>query len=162
MEIKKLNSEYIKGLNNLLNSISKENIWTVNEKKTLKERMKWFENYEKNQGNSIIFVCIKENRIIGSSSATRQKGKRAHVWEIGYQVKKEYRNKGIGSNLIDKLIKFLHENKAEQVIAWVAESNNSSINLLKKFGFKKVGLIKKGVKLNDTKYEDYLLFQKNI
>lgn len=163
MEIKELKSENIVGLNNLLNSIAEENIWTVNENKTLQERIKWFKKYEeeKKKGNSIVFVCIEEDKVIGSSSAIRQRGKRNHVWEVGYQVKKEYRNKGIGSSLINKLIDFLKENKAEQLIAWVTETNKASINLLKKFGFEKVGEIRKGVK-SGKKYYNYLLFQLDI
>ena len=164
MKIIELNSKYIKGLNDLLNSIMDENIFTANEKKTPEERKKWFNNYEKERkkGNTVVFVSIEKDEIIGSASVIRQRGKRNHVWEIGYQVKKEYRNKGVGSLLVNRVIEFLKENGGEQLIAWVSETNTASINLLKKFGFQKVGEIKKGVKLTKDKYCNYLLFQKEI
>lgn len=59
---------------------------------------KYFEKYSK----KIVLVYLEDKKIFGSSSATRKQGKRSHVWEIDYQVKKEYREKGIGSALLLK------------------------------------------------------------
>lgn len=87
--------------------------------------------------------------------------KRSHVWEIGYQVKKEYRSRGVGSLLVKRLIEFLRKRGAKQLIAWVVETNEASINLLRKFNFEKVGKIRKGVRLSN-RYCDYLLFQKEL
>jgi len=163
MKIEELKFKHLSGLNELLNSIAAEDVWTVNKRKTLKERIKWFENYkaERRKGNHVVFVCVEQNKIIGSTSAIRQEGKRNHVWEIGYQVKKEYRRRGIGSLLVKTLIEFLRKRDAKQLIAWVVETNKASINLLKKFNFEKVGKIRNGVRSNN-RYYDYLLFQKEI
>lgn len=59
-------------------------------------------------------------------------------------TKKNLRNKGIGSILLDNLIKISY--KIEDVISItleVNENNLPAINLYKKYGFKKVGLRKK-------------------
>ena len=58
MEIKELKSENIVGLNNLLNSIAEENIWTVNENKTLQERIKWFKKYEEEKRRVILLYLF--------------------------------------------------------------------------------------------------------
>ena len=163
MKIEELRFEHLSGLNKLLNSIAAEGVWTVNKRKTFKERVRWFESYkrERRRGNRIVLVCVEQNEIIGSASAVRQEGKRNHVCEIGYQVKKEYRSRGVGSLLVKRLIEFLRKRGAKEVIAWVTETNEASINLLKKFNFEKVGKIWKGVRLSN-RYCDYLLFQKEL
>ncbi len=164
MIIEEINESHLKGFNNLLNSIMDEDVFTVNIKKTIEERIKWFNNsYLKSRlkNNHITFVAVKDNLIIGSASAIRQQGKRQHVFEIGYQVLKNYRQQGVATILVNKLINFIKNSKAEQVIAWVTENNIKSVYFLKKFGFKEVGRINKGVKLKKG-YCDYLLFQKEL
>ncbi len=154
----------VPGLNKLLNFIAGEEIHlSVNKTKTLKERKIWFKKYleKRKENRKIMFVCLENNQIIGSGSATRKQGKRNHVWEIGYQVKKEHREKGIGSTLLSELLKNLKIKSAEQIVTWVLETNNNSTNLLKKFGFEETGRIKRGVKINRD-YCDYLLFQRSL
>ncbi len=163
MKIEEITHTYLAGLNKLLNDLMDEGVFTVNEKKTLSERKQWFNDYTKERliNNQIVFIAIDNNVVIGSASAVRQKGKRGHIFEIGYQIMKEYRHKGIASALVKKIIEFLESINAEQIIAWVVETNLNSINLLNKFNFQKTGEIKKGVK-NDNTYCNYLLFQKEI
>jgi len=151
-------------LNKLLNSVAREKIHlSVNKTKTLKEREKWFKKYlEKRKKNKkIMLVGLKNNKIVGFFSAKRKNGKKSHVWEISYQVKKEYRKIGIGSTLLSKLLDYLKNIGAEQIIAFVIETNKASATLLKKFGFEEVGRIKKGIKIGEN-YCDYILFQKTL
>lgn len=151
-------------LNKLLNSIAKEKIhWSVNKIKTPEERRAWFEKYlkKKRENKKIMLVCLDDNKIIGSATATRKPGKRNHVWEVGYQVKKEWRRRGIGSALLSELLKNLKTKNAEQAIAWVIETNKNSARLLKKFGFNETGRIKNGIKTSKD-YCDYVLFQRGL
>jgi len=77
MKIEELRFEHLSGLNKLLNSIAVEGVWTVNKRRTFKERVRWFESYkrERRRGNRIVLVCVEQNEIIGSASAVRQEGK---------------------------------------------------------------------------------------
>ena len=164
MEIREIKKSDLTDLNKLHNSIAKEKIhWSVNAVRTLEKEKKRFEGYleKKKKNKKIIFVCIKCRKFVGYTTANRKKGKRNHVWEIGCQVGKEYRKKGVGSALFSKILDYLKKNGAEQVIAWVMEKNKASIGLLNKFGFTEIGRIKKGVKLDET-YCDYILFQKSL
>jgi len=152
----------VKGINELLNSIVKENKhWSITKIMTIKQRKMWFNEYLKNRKDdkSIMFVIVKDDEVVASGSANREPDRRNHIWEIGYQVRKDYRNIGLCSLLIERLLKYLKNQKAESLIAWVLSSNKTSINLLKKFKFNVVGKIKRGVKFSN-KYYDYLLFQK--
>ena len=160
MEIRELEKKDIPELNKLLNSIVEEGIYFArNKKRTLKEEKNLFENYLRKKNRKLMFVCLKNNKIVGFSSATRKQGKRDHVWEISYCIKKEYRKMGLGSALLSKLLDHLGDRNAEQIIAWVIEINKPSINLLNKYGFEETGRIKNGIKIGEN-YCDYILFQK--
>jgi len=164
MEIVELTEKYLKGFNDLASEVCLEEVITVNERKSLNERKKWFEGYQTQRklGMKISLVGLEDGKVIGDASATRQQGKRDHVWEIGYQVRNNFRKSGNGSELVKTLIDNLNSKGAKQLIAWVNEANTPSIGILKKFGFKETGRIKLGVKLKEGKYCDYILFQKTL
>ena len=164
MEVRKAKPSDVPGLTELINSISGEEVhMSVNQTKTLNERKELFKTYLKKmeKGRKIMLVCMENEELIGSASAVRKPGKRNHLWEIEYQVKKEWRRKRVGSELLSGLLKYLENIKAEQAIAWVVGTNKNSIKLLEKFGFKETGKIKDGIKTGEG-YCDYLLFQKNL
>ena len=58
-------------------------------------------------------------------------------------VKKNYRNKGIGSILLETLIEYAKENKKEKIYLEVNCNNHFAIKLYKKFGFNECGLRKR-------------------
>lgn len=58
-------------------------------------------------------------------------------------VKKHFRNKGIGTDLLNVLIEISKQNKRNVIFLEVNCNNISAINLYKKNGFKNVGLRKK-------------------
>ena len=58
-------------------------------------------------------------------------------------VKKSKRKLGIGSALLQKIIKFSKEQKATSITLEVNDKNKPAIALYQKFGFQKVGLRKK-------------------
>lgn len=164
MEIVEFNEKHIKGYNVLMNEISEEEIISVNKKKTLEEREKWFKVYKRLNvaGKYIILIGIEKGKVVGASIANCYEGKRSHVWEIGYNVRRNCRRSGKGSELVTALLDYLKSTNAEELTAWVVEENKPSVNLLKKFGFKEVGRISKGVKLKGGKYCDYFLFQRGL
>ena len=58
-------------------------------------------------------------------------------------VKKEYRKKGIGQILLEKLISLSKETKLNTIILEVNVNNKIAINLYKKNGFKEIRKKKK-------------------
>lgn len=71
----------------------------------------------------------------------------------------EYRGKGIGSKLLEKVLDRGREFGLEKIELHVYTSNQAAIALYKKFGFEEEGLIKKYRKL-DGKYFDCLAMAK--
>lgn len=57
-------------------------------------------------------------------------------------VKKDFRNQGIGSSLLKKLIDLSHELNLTSITLEVMEENYSAIHLYKKFGFEPIGIRK--------------------
>ena len=58
-------------------------------------------------------------------------------------VKKSYRNKGIGSILLESLIEYAKSNNKEKIYLEVNCKNSFAIKLYEKYGFKECGLRKK-------------------
>ena len=58
-------------------------------------------------------------------------------------VKKDFRNNGIGNELLEKLIKLAKENGKDKITLEVNSSNSAAIKLYEKNGFKNVGFRKK-------------------
>lgn len=90
--------------------------------------------------NSKYIVAIKNNKIVGYAGF-RIVMDIAHINNI--VVKKDLRNEGIGTILLQELIKMCTELNMNEVTLEVNEHNSVAINLYKKFGFKQVGLRKK-------------------
>lgn len=83
-------------------------------------------------------------------------GDEIHIGNLA--VKKEYRRRGIGSLLLQKVLEFARELKSTYVTLEVRQSNYAAINLYKRFGFKVIG-VRKGYYTNPT--EDALIMLKN-
>ena len=58
-------------------------------------------------------------------------------------TKKDKREKGIGSALLQEIINFAKQKKAKTITLEVNENNKPAIKLYEKFNFKQVGLRKK-------------------
>ncbi|MFH1337445.1 MAG: GNAT family N-acetyltransferase [Nanoarchaeota archaeon] len=165
MEIRKVKISDAKGINDLLNSIIKEDIhWSVIKTTALKTREKWLKECVNKikKGETIMYILEKKGEIIGMASAKRERDRRNHIWEIGYQIKENYRKTGLCTLLMTKLIESLKKNGAESLIAWTVSTNNGSMDILNKFDFKIAGRIRKGVKFSNKNYADYVLYQRML
>ena len=94
---------------------------------------------EINSENSYYIVAKSENEIVGFA------GIKVLLDEsdiMNIVTKKSYRNKGIGSILLQYLIDLSYNLNLKQITLEVNESNLSAISLYKKFDFKKIGLRK--------------------
>lgn len=93
---------------------------------------------ELENGKSKYFVAKQENEILGFA------GVLPIIDEINVMnivVKKNKRNLGVGSLLLEEIINF--SKKYASITLEVNEKNIPAINLYKKYGFKQVGLRKK-------------------
>ena len=95
---------------------------------------------ELENGKSKYFVLKQENEIIGFA------GILLIIDEVNIMnivVRKDKRNLGIGSLLLEKIIDFSEIHNATSITLEVNEKNVPAIRLYEKYGFKQVGIRKK-------------------
>lgn len=95
---------------------------------------------ELENGKSKYFVLKQENEIVGFA------GIMLIIDEVNIMnivVKKDKRSLGIGSLLLEEIVKYSKIHNAISITLEVNEKNIPAIKLYKKYGFKQVGLRKK-------------------
>ena len=106
-----------------------DNFWSYN---ILKQELE--------NGKSKYFVVKQENEIVGFA------GILLIIDEVNIMnivVKKNKRNLGIGSSLLEEIIRYSKIHNATSITLEVNEKNIPAIKLYEKYGFKQVGLRKK-------------------
>lgn len=106
-----------------------DNFWSYN---ILKQELE--------NGKSKYFVAKQENEIVGFA------GILLIIDQINIMnivVKKDKRNFGIGSLLLEEIIRYSKIHNATSITLEVNEKNIPAIKLYKKYGFKQVGLRRK-------------------
>ncbi|MCK4429512.1 MAG: GNAT family N-acetyltransferase [Candidatus Aenigmarchaeota archaeon] len=157
--------EDYKGLQESINSLVEE--WGyLNEQKKISRKeviesttdlLKKIENKE-----SVALVVEVNGKVKGDADIDKKKHAQNHICDLGISLGKEIRGKGIGKRLMELLIREAKKNlKTEIIEIEVFAENKVALNLYKKFGFKKIGIIKKGFK-KKGKYYDKILMVKYL
>ena len=105
--------------------------------------------------NSRYIAAKIDNQIVGFAGIWKSVDD-VHITNI--VTKKDFRQKGIGKALLDKLIQISKQENINAVTLEVRHTNIPAINFYLKHGFKKVGLRKNYYKNQD----DAILMTKNI
>ena len=109
-------------------------------------------------------LCAEVNGVlVGLIGFRPGKRKRTrHVVEVGpFYVCKVRRRNGVGSKLLKAALMLAKKRHAEKVRLEVNKNSRAAIAVYKKFGFKKVGALKKEFKIKG-KYYDILVLEKFI
>ena len=106
-----------------------DNFWSYN---ILKQELE--------NGKSKYFVAKQENEIVGFAGILLIIDQ---VNIMNIVVKKDKRNFGIGSLLLEEIIRYSKIHNATSITLEVNEKNIPAIKLYEKYGFKQVGLRKK-------------------
>lgn len=106
-----------------------DNFWSYN---ILKQELE--------NGKSKYFVAKQENEIVGFAGILLIIDQ---VNIMNIVVKKDKRNFGIGSSLLEEIIRYSKIHNATSITLEVNEKNLPAIKLYKKYGFKQVGLRRK-------------------
>lgn len=156
-----------KAMMNFINELSAEKTFILmqGETMTLEEEKKyldsWLQKISKETG--IMLLVFAEGVLIGVGSIELGRYSTKHVGLFSISVKNEYRGKGIGkllmSSIIDEASKQL---KDLEIINLTVQSENSvAQKMYESFGFKKYGMLPKGIKLEDG-YRNHQLMYKEI
>lgn len=116
---------------------------------TLEEEKKWIQSNLDNP-NNLIIVAEFEGKLVGQLDFSNGHRRRiAHTGEFGMGVRKDFRDKGVGSLILKALIDWAKNHDViEKINLRVHHTNNRAIKMYEKHGF-----IKEGVRLKELKYE---------
>ena len=142
LNISRATLEHLEFITNIYNDAVLTTTATFDtEPQSLEEQRLWFNEHN---DKFPILVAEIDGVVVGWASLSRWSGRCAYseTAEISIYIKDVYRGKGIGTNLLQKI---LEEGKAaglHTVLARIAEGSNVSIKLHKKAGFENVGIMK--------------------
>ena len=148
--------EYIKGIlnepNSFLEMSSGEFTHTIDEEKEFLQSFKVSKNSK--------FIIAEENgKVIGSLNCKgSDRVKIKHNTVLGMSVKEEYRDKGIGSKLLEYAIDWAKSTGiVKRIELHVFETNSRAIHLYKKYGFEIEGEKKRAIKINDEYINELIM-----
>lgn len=126
----KIEKMTITDLNNIKDNLNNDfdDFWNYN---VLKEEIE--------SNNSKYIIAKIDNEIVGFAGIKIIMDE-ADIMNI--VTKKTFRNKGIGTLLLEKLISITHELQLSSISLEVNEKNSPAIHLYDKFGFKNLGIRK--------------------
>jgi phosphinothricin acetyltransferase len=110
---------------------------------TLDDRIQWYE--KKKQEGYPLLVFEENNKAVAFATFGPFRTWPGYKYTIEHSVyvHKDYRNKGIGMNLMKEIIRIANEREYQTLVAGIDASNESSIKIHEKLGFELAGIIKK-------------------
>ena len=111
------------------------------EPKTITERLQWFQSHDTRHP---IWIAELDGKVIGWISLSKWSDRAAYndTGETSFYVNSEYRGKGIGTALLQTLIKEAQLLKYHTLIARIAGESSVSLHVHEKFNFIQVGILK--------------------
>ena len=130
-------------------------------KTSLKDWQKDLKDSLKNK--TVIFFALDGEKLIGMVDfhIHRLSKLKHNAFLGGLYVRKEYRGKGIGKSLTQKIIDVARAKKAKNIFSEIIETQTASIELHKKLGFKIVGKLENFLK-DGNKYHSEFFLQKKL
>lgn len=144
----------------LLKTLDKESefmLFEPEERKTSIEQMSEIIK-QKEKKASVLFVVEVDENIIGFLSADKgQVNRNKHTAYIVTGILKKYYNKGIGTQLFNKLDNWAINNNIKRLELTVMTHNTRAINLYKKMGFIIEGTKKYSLRVNNKYIDEYYM-----
>lgn len=144
----------------LINSLVAEGANIVkNEKVTRQEEIGWLAGaLSRMERGEIVYIAAQvDGKIIGNSEVSRRlAGYDKHVGNIGIAIKKGFRDIGIGTEMMNALIKQGKEMGLKILTLTAFANNKRAIHVYEKLGFQKTGQIPKRF-FKQGKYIDELI-----
>lgn len=107
---------------------------------TLAERREWLAQQERD--DCPVFVCEQDGRAVGFATwgAFRRYPAYKYTVENSVYVHRDWRRRGIGRQLLERLIEAADRRYAV-IVAGIDSENTGSIRLHEQFGFRRVGTV---------------------
>ena len=142
LNISRATLEHIKSITDIYNEAVLNSTATFDtEVKSVVEQRLWFNEHSDKYP---ILIAEENDIIVGWASLSRWSGRCAYAdtAEISIYIKDDYRGKGIGTMLIQKILEEGRNGGLHTVLARIAEGSDVSIRLHKKAGFEYIGVMK--------------------
>jgi len=125
------------------------------------EKQSWFHNIQKEREICIVAIhptMLSPYNILGQCEISNLEWDAAtHVGSLGVIVQRNFRDLGIGFNLIDKAIRESKRLNKEKIILSSFLDNERALFLYKKIGFKTIGIRKKQFYMDSVYYDEVLM-----
>jgi len=147
-----------------INSLVEERAYiAIQTKQTGAQQRKWLNDSLAGgtKGSRILVCVLVGGKYAGSSGITRNKGDaRRHVVTLGITLGKDFRNMGIGTELLRTMESLARrEMKARVIQLSYFQDNERSKHVYEKLGYREIGRVPKGVN-HYGKYGDEVLMVK--
>ena len=109
--------------------------------------------------NCVFLVAVQNKKVVGILNfvgGTRARDK--HDGEFGLSVHKDYFGRGIGSKLVENLMRWGEKNIViRRMTLFVMHSNQRAIRLYERYGFQVEGVRKEAVRFEDGRIQDLVM-----
>ncbi len=121
-----------------------------------------WENWDKGHLNLCRLVARSGNDILGwvALSPTSSRSCYAGVVEVSLYIGELYKEQGIGTALLTKIVKQSEENGIWTLYCAIIRENIASIALNKKCGFREIGIRERIAKMGDGIWHDVVLMER--
>jgi len=121
-----------------------------------------FEDWNNSHISSCRLVAGLGDKVLGwaALSPTSSRCVYAGVAEVSIYIGEKYKGQGVGTALLEDLIKASEENGFWTLQSGIIRDNNASIELHKKCGFREIGIREKVGKMNNEKWLDVVLMER--
>jgi phosphinothricin acetyltransferase len=162
--IREANSSDLQGIVDVINSRILEKFNGILEEDVISSdsRIEWFSQFSTN-GPYRIFVACKDQNILGYTCSFKYRDHKTFNKTVETSIYTCSTNieKGVGSALYSELFKILSKEDVSTVLIGIAQPNEASLKIHKKFGFTEIGLFKDYFYLRGG-YVSSLWMQKNM
>ena len=121
-------------------------------KRSMEDAQKWYDEHDKER--YCIFVAEIDGKVAGYGSLSAFRNKEGYwpVAENSVYIHKDFRKRGLGGTLLQKLIEHARSSGLWAISAWIDSGNQQSIRLHEKYGFYITGEMKNvGEKLGERR-----------
>ena len=124
-----------------INAVCKEGIYLVTSRFVMPPRWRRILAAGGELDNGLIIVAEVEGRVVGHGRTFTTAGTCAHVADLGMALIAEFRDQGIGSQMVAYMLDWARQTGLRKVTLGVFASNERAIHVYQKFGFTVEGVL---------------------